>query len=104
MINKQTFNMMQDTANGGNIYEMVYSLNKKLKDDQRLIYYSFHTVLLYKELLPLLVFTIANTASVGITITLAQANASDLVWPFEYYCIGGGCGLLVVIFISDFLF
>ena len=49
-----------------NMYEMVYSRGKSLKDDNRLAYYSFFTVFGYKEVIYLGLFSIIYTCASGI--------------------------------------
>lgn len=75
VIDKQTFDTMKILSESGdrrNMYEMIYSKRKTLKEDQRLTYFSFWSVCKYPELLNLIIFSTLSTAASGINTTLTQ--------------------------------
>ena len=57
------------------MYEIVYSRGKYLKDDNRLAYYSFYTVVRYKENVYLWLFSMIYTCASGMNM--------QLVHPFD---------------------
>ena len=88
------------------MYEIVYSKNgKKLKDDKRLTYYSFYSVIEYPEVIRLCIFSIMYSISAGMNVELAHPfGAENVKWPFARYAEGAFCGLMCVIFFSDLIF
>ena len=54
------------------LYEIVYSKYKGLKDDDRLTYYSFNSILRYEEVYYLGLFTILYTAGASLSIRVAN--------------------------------
>ena len=91
----------------GNMYELVYSKGKSLKDDNRLAYYSFFTIMQYKEILSLGLFSMIYTSASGINIQLVHSiDITDysVKWPFVRYAQGAFVGLIMVALISDFIF
>lgn len=107
IIDKKTFDTlktMQECNDDRNMYELIYSKNNSLKDDNRLTYYSFYEVMTYPELKFLSVFSIFYIASISVNLQLAQPKDSGLEWPFTYYVFGAATGLTIVALLSDFIF
>ena len=72
------------------MYEIVYSRGKSLKDDNRLAYYSFFTVVHYSEVIYLGLFSMVYTAASGLDMALlhkelAVPGAATGRWPFVRY-------------------
>ena len=68
-ISRRTFDTLEALKKGDNdlnMYEIVYSRGKNLKDDKRLAYYSFLTVLGYMEVIYLGLFSVTYTCASGI--------------------------------------
>ena len=106
-INKETFDnlkILKQQDDGRTLYELVYSRHKALKDDNRLIYYSYNTIFKYTEMYYLGSFSIFYVAGCGIAIDLANPYEGNIKWPFDYYAFGCLTGLGIIIIISDFLF
>ncbi len=95
---------MQECDDNRNMYELIYSKNNSLKDDNRLTYYSFYEVMTYPELKFLSIFSVFYIASISINLQLAQPLDSSLEWPFTYYVFGAATGLAIVALLSDFIF
>ena len=108
VINKQMFYTLRtlgQTSRGqDNIYEIVYSRKKALKDDNRLFYYSYAAPFRYREMYYLSAFSIFQVASSSLNVTLARPYDTSLDWPFACYVWGVFVGLIVIIFVSDFVF
>ena len=106
-INKQTFDALtslKQVDDSRTLYELVYNRHKALKDDVRLVTYSFYTIFHYNEVYYLGLFSILYTAGCGISIDLANPYESHIQWPFDYYVYGCLTGLGIIILISDSLF
>ena len=90
-----------------NMYELVYSRGKNLKDDERMTYFSFLSVCKYPEFQYLAIFTIFYQAASGINITETHPedyNKEKMGWEYTYYVYGAFTGLFIVILVSDFIF
>lgn len=107
-IDKQTFNTLEALKNDEdkNMYELVYSRGKTLKDDNRLAYYSFYMVVHYKEVIYLGLFAVIYTCASGLNMLLLHPTTYDSKerWPFVFYARGAFIGLLAIMVISDFIF
>ena len=81
-----TLEALKGGEEGSNMYEIVYSKGKSLKDDNRLAYYSYFSVLCYKEVIYLTVFSILYTCASGINMQLIHPMTTTAdVWPFVRY-------------------
>ena len=90
-----------------NMYELVYSRGKKLKDDERMTYFSIYSVCKYPEFQYLAIFTILYQSASGINITETHPedyNTEKMDWEYTYYVYGAFTGLFIVILVSDFIF
>lgn len=63
---------MREKNEDRNMYEILYRKSKKLKDDKRLTYYSFISVLCYPEVIRLALFAIFYTSAAGMNIDAAH--------------------------------
>ena len=98
---------MREKNENRNMYEIVYSKQKRLRDDNRLKYYSFLNIIQYREVIHLGIFSILYITSAGLNIQLSHPfnNYEERVnWPFERYAEGAFCGLFCIILFSDCIF
>lgn len=96
--------IMRAKGDRRNMFELIYSKHTTLKDDNRLTYFSFGSIVKYPELFSLCMFSILSTASSSINTSLSQPDELGLDWPFVYYVYGAASGLVLVIIVSDFIF
>lgn len=57
-----------------NMFDLVYSKNKTLKDDNRMAYYSYYQVMCFPEMIYLEIFSILYTAATGISTYLESPD------------------------------
>ena len=96
--------ILRESGDRRNMYELVYSKQKTLKDDNRLTYFSFNSVIFYPEMRILSAFAMLNTAASGINTIVVHALETKNEWPFAYYSYGAASGMVLVIVVSDFIF
>ena len=56
------------------MFDLVYSKNKTLKDDNRMAYYSYYQVMCFPEMIYLEIFSILYTAATGISTYLESPD------------------------------
>ena len=78
-----TLKTMREKNENRNMYEIVYSGGKKLKDDKRLTYYSFLKVISYPDVILLCLFSILYMTASGLNVELAHPLVEyEIKWPF----------------------
>ena len=67
-----TIETMQERYDDRNMYEIIYKRGKKLKEDDRLAYFSFAKIMKYPELFYLAIFSSLYTAAASINIDMVK--------------------------------
>ena len=107
VVDKQTFDtikVMKDKGDNRSMFDLIYKKSKSLKDDRRLIYFSFGSILRLPEVQLLILFSTLYTVASGINANLVKIDYFESWYPYQYSVYGSTAGLLLVIIFNDLIF
>ena len=98
-IDKETFEALKQANQQKSVYRLVY------KDDlKRPAYFSFHTIIKYKEVITLICFITFQNAANDIQMALAKQRRDPGDYAMEPWVIGSAVGIFLLSIISDCIF